>query len=149
MDLFLDYNEEIFDLKVEGNDLVQDDGLRTAVAISLFSDARATVEELPAGERDRKGWWGDMIAEIDGDRVGSKLWLLRREKHTEETRKRAEEYAKEALTWLVTDKVAQSVDISAEWASRGFLVLNVSIHRPKGKIAFRYIANWNFELARG
>ncbi len=149
MDLFLDYTGEVFDLKVENDDIVQDDGLRSAIAVSLFSNARANIEELPDGEKNRQGWWGDMISEIEGDQIGSKLWLLARSKQTEETRKRAEEYAIEALAWLVLDKVAQSVDVTAEWVSRGFLGLNVSIQRPKGKITFPYIVKWNTELARG
>ncbi|HCU26113.1 MAG TPA: hypothetical protein DF383_13945 [Deltaproteobacteria bacterium] len=43
-----------FDIAMEKNDLKLDDTLKTAVIISLFTDRRVTVEELPDGEQDRR-----------------------------------------------------------------------------------------------
>ena len=48
------------DLSILGGDLATDDGLRTAVIISLFTDARARADDpLPEADADRRGWWGD------------------------------------------------------------------------------------------
>jgi phage gp46-like protein len=106
--------------------LAQDDGLATAVLLSLFLDRRAGPDDpLPDGT-DRRGWLGDALAE-DADRIGSRLWLLSREKQVEETRRRAEEYAEEALAWLVEDGLAESVAVSAAWAGIGWLDLRVTI----------------------
>lgn len=112
--------------------IARDDGLRTAVLLSLFLDARAGAEDplpdaSPQGAADRRGWVGDALASDSTDRFGSRLWLLSREKQTEGVRARAEIYAREALAWLVTDGLATALDVTATWRSRGLLALRVRI----------------------
>jgi phage gp46-like protein len=106
--------------------LAGDDGLETSVVLSLFLDARARPDD--GAEGHRRGWVGDAFT--PEDRVGSRLWLLRREKQTEETRRRAEDYANEALAWLVDAGLATSVAVNAAWVARGVLGLSVSIANP-------------------
>lgn len=149
MDLKLDWNGRFFDLVMENNDLAMDASLQSAVAISLFTDRRVTAEELPDGETDKRGWWGDALPDIDGDQIGSRLWLLAREKQTEEVRRRAVEYAKESLEWMIVDGVAQSVEVIGEWVGSGFLGLAVTVQRPTGKLVFKYKVNWNAQATRG
>jgi len=122
------------DVQLGRSGLVRDDGLTTAVLISLFTDRRAKADDpLPDGN-DRRGWVGDAISPVDGDRIGSRLWLLRREKQTEETRRRAEEYAREALAWLIEDGLAARVEVSAEWVARGVLGCLIVIHLAAGGV---------------
>lgn len=126
------------DLQLEAGDLARELTLRTAVMLSLFSDARATPVELSRyGDDDPRGWWGDLLAQVDGDRWGSKLWLLEREKQTDETLNRAREYAFDSLRWLSEDGIAERVDVEAAWMDRldprfprGFLGLGISIEKP-------------------
>ncbi|WP_281523382.1 MULTISPECIES: phage GP46 family protein [Bacteria] len=90
----------------------EDDPLIQAVLISLFSWRRSNEDdgvEIPY----RQGWWGDTFAD-SGDRIGSKLWLLRREKLTREVIARAKDYAEESLRWMVEDAVAKSVVVETE-----------------------------------
>jgi phage gp46-like protein len=108
--------------------LANEAALRTAVVLSLFTDARARPDDGAAG--DRRGWVGDAFT--PEDRYGSRLWLLRREKQTEETRRRAEDYANEALAWLVDEALATDVAVTAEWVARGVLGLAVQIATPGG-----------------
>jgi phage gp46-like protein len=108
--------------------LAGDDALQTAVVLSLFTDARARPDD--GAEGDRRGWLGDAFA--PEDRYGSRLWLLKREKQTEETRRRAEDYANEALAWLVDAALATDVSVTAEWVARGVLGLAVRIATPSG-----------------
>lgn len=124
--------------------LAEDDGLETAVIISLFTDRRAEPDdELPAGD-DRRGWWGDALAEVPGDRIGSRLWLLSREKQLSRVLPKAREYALEALQWLVEDGVALAVDVTAEIAGPGILGLLVEIRRPgAGPVKYRFERFWN------
>lgn len=113
----------------EGGALARDDGLRTAVLLSLFCDARAAPDD-PVPDPlnpDRRGWIGDVLAPVDGDRWGSRLWLLAREKQTEATRRRAELYAREALAWLVEDGLAARVEVEAAWAAPQRLGLRIRI----------------------
>ena len=55
-DLKLTWNEWGADAAVEGHDLALEDGLATAVILSLFLDARARADDtLPDGGTDRRG----------------------------------------------------------------------------------------------
>ena len=120
------------DLVMDGGDLAQDSGLNTAILISLFTDRRANPsDELPDPAGSRRGWWGD-AENGDGDLIGSRLWLLSRRKATPETRRLFEEYTREALAWMVSDGVADRIDVSAWWKSTGLLVVDALIVRPDG-----------------
>ena len=50
---------------------------------------------------------------------GSRLYLLKRAKTTERTRRLAEDYAREALKWLTDESRAKSIDVSSEWLTKG------------------------------
>lgn len=115
------------DFAVSDGALTVDSGLTTAIVTSLFTDARGRPEDLPPGESEPRGWWGDTLADIQGDRWGSRLWTLRREKQTQETRLRAREMAQEALAWLIEDEIAGAVEVEAEWLRRGILGLRITV----------------------
>lgn len=133
-----------FDVGMAGYDLATDDGLETAVIVSLFTDRRAAPDdELPDGTDDRRGWWGDAYASQAGDQIGSRLWLLCREKVLPAVVERARGYAQEALAWLVADGVARSVSVTAEVVSPGVLGLAIEIERPDAsRISYRYSYAW-------
>lgn len=132
-DLALIWDGSACDLAIDGNDLMLDDGLRTALIVSLFSDRRARDDdELPGGDGDRRGWWADAWSQIDGDRIGSRLWLLGREKELLETLRRAREYAEEALVWLIADGIAKRIEVVPSVPRRGVLALAITLHRPDG-----------------
>lgn len=133
------------------NDLATDEGLQTAIIVALFTDRQADESDiLPAGEAQRRGWWGDGVPQIAGDKIGSKLWLLSREKQLPEVLRRAEQYAVEALQWLIEDKVATTVTCVATNPAVGLMHLQVDITRPTGNaITFRYDYNWNAQAAQG
>ncbi|PZW46846.1 phage gp46-like protein [Humitalea rosea] len=117
-------------LRTAGGGLAEEDGLATCVLISLFCDRRArSDDEIPDGTADRRGWVGDALGD-DGDRWGSRLWLLARAKRLAETLRRAEDYAAEALAWLREDGLADTVDIAASYDAGGRLVLGIAIARP-------------------
>lgn len=124
--------------------LGEDEGLETAVIISLFTDRRANPDdELPSGD-DRRGWWGDGLAEVEGDRIGSRLWLLSREKQLQSVVARAREYASEALQWLIDDGVAEAVNVEAEIVRMGVLGLGIEIVQPgKRPVKYRFEKFWS------
>jgi phage gp46-like protein len=130
--LVLDPDSLAADLTVDDGTLRREDGLATAVAASLLSDRRARPDDpLPDPRRaDRRGWWGDALADIEGDRWGSRLWLLSRARQSEETRRRAIEYAEEALAWLRDEGRVTAIAVTAEWAGRGVLALRVGLTLP-------------------
>ena len=131
-----------FDWVIKDHDLASDDGLKTAIILSLFTDRRALEDDpLPDGSDDRRGWWADAFA---GDQIGSRIWLLEREKDTREVVNRARDYAEEALQWLIEDGIAQRIEVMAGWVDQsgalterktatvipGVLGLGAVIHRP-------------------
>lgn len=136
------------DLAVESDDLATDDGLRTAIYLSLFLDARARADDpLPSDDGDRRGWWGDEFAEVADDRIGSRLWLLNRSKITESLARRSEDYDREALQWLLEDRVASQIDVAVD-VSTGRSLHYVKVHRPTGSaLEFKFSHAWNGEAA--
>lgn len=152
-DIALIWSEEnAGDILAADFDLQTDEGLQTAILVSLFTDARASDDDnLPAGETNRRGWWGDVAQEVPGDVIGSRLWLLFREKKLAEVIVRANEYAREALKWLVDDKVASRVDVMAEAIRVGesdVLAIEVVVYRPHGEaVRFRYNYAWQSQAA--
>lgn len=146
--LLLDQDIASADIAVLGGDFVADDGLQTAILISLFSDARAADDDvLPQPGGDRQGWWGDIGATVDGDHLGSRLWLLTREKQLPSVLTRAEAYAREALQWLVDDGVASTVNVVASFLRPGWLGLAIEIGRPIGPARQRFDYAWRFTEA--
>ena len=89
------------------------DSLSRAVVISLFTWQRASQSDEVDNDQ-RMGWWGDTFAEEKGDKIGSKLWLLLRQKITEETLNRAQEYAYDALKWLIDDGICSDITVDVE-----------------------------------
>lgn len=95
-----------------------------AVVISLFTWRRAATDD-PVDDDERFGWWGDCYPTIADDRIGSRLWLLRRVKLTVDTQRDAEFYAREALQWLLDDGQVLDVDVITERADSYRLNLQV------------------------
>jgi phage gp46-like protein len=113
----------------EPPDLVNDEGLETAVVLSLFTDALADVDDALPGssEDDRRGWWAQPW--------GSKLWLLSREKWTESVKQRAEYYAYMALQWMIEDQVADRIETESRLLEMGTIGVAVAIYRD-GQLLF-------------
>ena len=126
-------------------DLATDGGLETAVLLSLFTDRRAEPDDKPPSgdDTDRRGWWADEFAEKTGDLFGSRLWLLDRSTLTSETVLRAEEYVREALAWMIEDRVVASIDVTIDRTANGLLI-GVGLQRPgRDPVAFRFAHTWD------
>lgn len=138
------------DIVVDGFDVARDDGLETAVVISLFTDARASTDLIPAElpKDDLRGWWGD-IGNQPGDNTGSLLWLLKREKQVASTLSRAKQYCRDALKWMIEDKVSSRIEVAATYVATGWMQINVDIYRPSGEVVrYRYNYEWAAQAAK-
>lgn len=145
-DLALIWNDSDFgaDIALEGPQLVQDNGLLTAIIISLFTDYRAGRDDpLPDPGADRRGFWGDTLSRNAGFELGSKLWLLSRSKQLPSVLVTARDYADQALAWLREDQVAARITTTAQFAKRGWLALSIVIERPNGPARQRFDFAWN------
>lgn len=103
-----------------------------AVVISLFTWRRAATDD-PIDDEERFGWWGDSFPAVGDDRIGSRLWLLRRVKLTRETQLDAEFYAREALQWLLDDGDVIRIEIRSERATGERLNLGVILTISTGE----------------
>lgn len=129
-----------FDVSVNPVDMTDDNVLETAVIISLFTDRLAEQDDLKLMEdTDRRGWWADALPDMP-DNIGSRLYLLGREKQMQNVLNRAREYAEEALKWLIDDGVASHVQVQASIPRNGWLKLAVQLSRPnKPDAQFDYL----------
>lgn len=75
---------------------------RRAAIISLLTWRRAGVDDR-LDDAERYGWWGDSFPSVTDDRIGSRLYLLRRRTLTAQTERDAQDYAREALQWMLDD----------------------------------------------
>lgn len=131
------------DLALDGAALATDAGLRSAVIISLFTDRRAADDDiLPATGSGLRGWWGDVAPTAPGDQIGSRLWLLSREKRTPQLLVRVREYCAEALAWMVQDGVAGDVAVEAAFVGDAGVSIGVVISRPAGPARQRFDFVW-------
>lgn len=137
------------DIALDRGAVVIDNGLRTAILISLFTDARAPADApLPEESADRRGWWGDDFTATEGrprnttSETGSLLWLLARSKITQATINRAREYTIAALQWLLTDGIASRLDVQVEAQDRQRLAIRVELDRPQGPARELYDFVW-------
>lgn len=87
------------------------DPLTRAVVISLFTWRKAGKDDAP---EEVNGWWGDTFPSVQNDRIGSRLYLLKRSKLTNQTPLKARKYIAEALQWLTADGVAARVDVTVQ-----------------------------------
>jgi len=135
-------------LALSKTELLRDEALETAVLISLFSDARAGDEDtLPDKNGNRRGWWGDSLNDIS---VGSKYWILGRTKITSRTTDLIEQYTQDALAWLVSDGVADRVEVEAR--RNGIYRIDTAVKIVKTdntNVFFRFFLNWESQIYGG
>lgn len=149
MDLALRYNPDLkgLDVTIDSltGDFTREDTLFTATVLSLFCDRTAEPHEVEPGA-DRRGWWADAYAAINGqapgsDAFGSRLWLLAREKQTPETLQRLRAYIREALQWTVDDGLAQGLTVTVFAPQIHWYVAQIDL-QLKGD-SRRYRFEWN------
>lgn len=121
-----DVNALLGDWQTGNGGLLEGDDLQTAILLSLFTDRLARADDA-IDSPDRRGWWGDSGA---ASAIGSRLWLLRREKLTTQVAIKVEDYATEALAWLIEDSVVAAINVRAHIIAPNTLVLVVSYQQP-------------------
>lgn len=139
------------DLNVERNDFETDDTFETAVLLSLFTNARAKPGDVLPAELGSKrgGWWANPLSSVDADNFGSRLWLLSRSKRDAELLTRSQQYAAEALQWMIDDGAVEKVVVATSFTVDGWLLIDVTFYRPKQTpTAFKYDYNWRAQEAR-
>jgi phage gp46-like protein len=131
--------------------------LATAVIVALGTDALAAPDDvLPdPNSTDRRGWWGDLDADVIWGAwpIGSRLWLLEREKITGSaaqqgaTLRRIQFAIQEALRPFLDLRIASRIEVGVERVDVERITAMVRIYRgPKTAIELQYQILWQ-ELA--
>lgn len=137
---FFNVGADCVDLVIEDGDLKADNSFETAVLISMFTDRFTEIEDLPAGNTDPRGWWADLLSKPLTDLIGSRLWTLDRAKTDNDLEASLEEFAREALNWMLEDGIADRLEILATKISLDHTDVAVKIFKPDGSdIAFQFV----------
>lgn len=139
--------------------LSEDEELASAVRVALGTDALANPEEIlpDPDSTDRRGWWGDLDAEViwDGWPIGTKNWLLLRSKITEfgsaegATVVRAERYTYEALRPFIDKGIASRIDVEGVRVGRQEIDVHVKMYRgPLRAIQLTFAYLWDQTITR-
>lgn len=134
--------------------LDQDDELVSACAIALGTDRLANPDDTLPDDRDddRRGWWADLDAEDiwDGWPIGTRLWLLAREKITTAAARqgatiaRVEEYVAEALQPFVDRGIASRIEVVAARDGLEAIGVEATLYRgPLPAIRLRFADLWS------
>ena len=126
------------DWQIAQGDLQSGSDLSTAIYISLFTDRQARDDDDLDGS-DRRGWWGDSGESVP---IGSRLWLLRRQKLTTAVAIKAEDFANEAVSWLIEDGVVSAISTTAQMIYPRTLVLTLTYQEPgkdKANVKFAWV----------
>ena len=117
-----------------GQPVMDAGGLENAVNISLFTGL---------------GWWGNALDENEPDKhIGSDFEERARPKAiTIKYLRDVENAARDALQWMINQKIAKSVEANATWPELNQVDLEILITKPDGNtVTVRYELNWEAGL---
>lgn len=139
-------------LLLDNGTLDESQELATAVIVALGTDRLAlSGDTLPdLDSTDRRGWWGDLDADIWGGwPIGTRLWLIKRDKITSSTAQQGsslahiEAYIREAIQPFIDLRVASRMDIVVERVDTQRIQALVRLFRgPELAVDLRYEIMW-------
>ena len=130
---------DCIDLKIVDGDLAPDNGLETAVLVSLWSDRYVQPEDLPNEAEDPRGWWADAISDPPEDRIGSRIWLFYRGKITTDAAVGIRSAILEALDWMREEGIAVTINVTTQVIANTRIDFDVQIFKPSGDdIPFKF-----------
>jgi phage gp46-like protein len=129
------------------------EALATAVIVALGTDRLADLDDIlpDPDSTDRHGWWGDLDADViwDGWPIGTRLWLLKREKITGagaargSTLTRIDSYIREAIQPFIDRRIASSMEVAVERTGLERIDALVRLYRgPELAVDLRYQVLW-------
>lgn len=142
------------DWSLLGNGALDDsESLATAVIVALGTDRLAQRSDIlpDPDSTDRRGWWGDLDTELiwDGWPIGTRLWLIRRDKITGagaergSTLTRIDSYIREAIQPFIDRRIASRMDVDVERVGRERITALIRLYRgPELAVELRYQVLW-------
>lgn len=142
VDLALVPSDNVFDIAINPatGDFQLVQGFDTSIAVSLYGEQRALPEEVSDAAR-RRGWWGNTTNDDPTFQLGSKLWLLEQARLTAQTINSAQNYAQQAIQWLVDDGYLPALTVTASGAG-GTLTINGNLVRDSSSGTGVFYSLW-------
>lgn len=137
----LEMNNGVFDIVIENGDFANEDGLDTAIWVSLFTDSRADVSQVLVPE-NRRGWMGNLVSEIPERQLGGLLWLAEQRRLNQDTLNENIDHVRKSLEWMVIDGIAVEMDVIGQIIPRTGIAANVTITSKDGVTSNHYIELW-------
>lgn len=135
-----------FDVPLVDGDIDIENGMDTAIWVSLCTDARANADQV-ALPQHRRGWPGNTVAPVANRGLGGLLWLIDQRRLNQATLNEAVDYAQKALNWMLEDNVAQNIEVSGVIVPTSGIQLNITITALSGDTESRYINLWELTSA--
>jgi phage gp46-like protein len=140
-------------LLLNNGTLDSSEALATAVIVALGTDRLAeTTDILPdLDSTDRRGWWGDLDAGIiwNGWPIGTRLWLVKRDKITGagaqrgSTLARIDAYIREAIQPFIDQRIASRMNVTVERVGSERIQALIQLYRgPELAVDLRYQVLW-------
>lgn len=140
VDIALDKSKGYYDISFTNGDFTLTDGFDTSLIMSLFCERRAAASEVPAPEL-RRGWWGNLLNEVIGFEIGSKLWLLYQERNTQDVLNNAINYVQECLQWFIDDDYLDNVNVTGERKEES-ISINIELLRNQNIVYSKSFDLW-------
>lgn len=131
-----------FDIAIESGDIKSVDSLETALYVSLFTDARATDQQVFTPEY-RRGWIGNLASPVEGRQLGGLMWLIDQRRLTQTTLNEVVDYARKSLQWMVDDGLCVKTAVSGSIIPARGIQLNITITSKEGATESRYVDLWS------
>lgn len=123
-------SDGVFDISIANGQLVTTNGLDTAIYMSLFTEKRATEDQIKEPSQ-RRGWVGNELNDDVTYEIGSYLWLLDQAIINQDTANLGEAYISDCLQWMITDGLVGSITVDSIIQSDK-IVFNLTFLRNDG-----------------
>lgn len=134
-----------YDIEFINGEFTIEEGLETAVLMSIYTDRRADNDEELDDINDQRGWWGD---QFEDDEIGSKRWLLYRQKITSNTLALLRQYDRDALKWMIDDNVVKDIKVTVERYDRITVAEEIQLYYANDEsVAFKFKTTWEAQYA--
>lgn len=129
------YYDITFDIN---GDILTEDALDSSILVSLLVEDRAESYEIAQPER-RGGWIGNANAE---HKIGSKVWLYRQSRITEEVKNGVRQEIERALAFFVSDGLVKNITVNVS-DSNNTLIAEITMFRFDNKVDKKFYTLWD------
>jgi len=123
-----------YELQLDSSgDLKSDNSFDTDIYMSVFCDKRADSSEIARSEL-RRGWEGDVVSVLEGYELGSKVWIDKQSRWTQDTVNNIVADFEDALTHFVDTEKATRISVKGKRLAIGKIQVDVVFYIDNNEI---------------